>query len=68
MEGLTDVIMKRNIPFAEYSTYKKIKEIGKAVGIFSNTTCRLCEGALVMLLTLAKTCVRRLKESAQVFL
>ncbi|NXB68562.1 VIT2 protein, partial [Struthidea cinerea] len=31
VEGLTDVIMKRNIPFAEYSTYKKIKEIGKAL-------------------------------------
>ncbi|NXX30013.1 VIT2 protein, partial [Nicator chloris] len=30
-EGLTDVIMKRNIRFAEYSTYKKIKEIGKAL-------------------------------------
>lgn len=44
MEGLTDIIMKRNIPFAEYPTYKKIKEIGKAVGIFSNATCGLCEG------------------------
>ncbi|NWT08428.1 VIT2 protein, partial [Vireo altiloquus] len=31
VEGLTDVIMKRNIPFAEYSTYKKIKEIGKTL-------------------------------------
>ncbi|NWT96600.1 VIT2 protein, partial [Urocynchramus pylzowi] len=31
VEGLTDVIMKQNIPFAEYSTYKKIKEIGKAL-------------------------------------
>ncbi|NWT31998.1 VIT2 protein, partial [Cardinalis cardinalis] len=31
VEGLTDVILKRNIPFAEYSTYKKIKEIGKAL-------------------------------------
>ncbi|NXF14701.1 VIT2 protein, partial [Rhodinocichla rosea] len=31
VEGITDVIMKRNIPFAEYSTYKKIKEIGKAL-------------------------------------
>ncbi|NXA95386.1 VITA2 protein, partial [Melanocharis versteri] len=31
VEGLTDIIMKRNIPFAEYSTYKKIKEIGKAL-------------------------------------
>ncbi|NWR50683.1 VIT2 protein, partial [Regulus satrapa] len=31
VEGLTDVIMKRNIPFAEYSTYRKIKEIGKAL-------------------------------------
>ncbi|NXC84067.1 VIT2 protein, partial [Cercotrichas coryphoeus] len=31
VEGLTDVITKRNIPFAEYSTYKKIKEIGKAL-------------------------------------
>uniref|UniRef100_A0A8C3DXC8 Uncharacterized protein n=1 Tax=Corvus moneduloides TaxID=1196302 RepID=A0A8C3DXC8_CORMO len=31
VEGLTDVIVKRNIPFAEYSTYKKIKEIGKAL-------------------------------------
>ncbi|KFZ64563.1 Vitellogenin-2, partial [Antrostomus carolinensis] len=31
MEGLTDVIMKQNIPFAEYPTYKKIKEIGKAL-------------------------------------
>ncbi|XP_066049215.1 vitellogenin-2-like [Chamaea fasciata] len=31
VEGLTDVVMKRNIPFAEYSTYKKIKEIGKAL-------------------------------------
>uniref|UniRef100_A0A8C3K3S7 Phosvitin n=1 Tax=Calidris pygmaea TaxID=425635 RepID=A0A8C3K3S7_9CHAR len=31
VEGLTDVIMKRNIPFAEYPTYKKIKEIGKAL-------------------------------------
>ncbi|NXM52113.1 VIT2 protein, partial [Illadopsis cleaveri] len=31
VEGLTDVIMKRNIPFPEYSTYKKIKEIGKAL-------------------------------------
>ncbi|NXB47935.1 VIT2 protein, partial [Leucopsar rothschildi] len=31
VEGLTDVIVKQNIPFAEYSTYKKIKEIGKAL-------------------------------------
>ncbi|NWR93798.1 VIT2 protein, partial [Furnarius figulus] len=31
VEGLTDVITKRNIPFAEYPTYKKIKEIGKAL-------------------------------------
>ncbi|NXC25264.1 VIT2 protein, partial [Campylorhamphus procurvoides] len=31
VEGLTDVIVKRNIPFAEYPTYKKIKEIGKAL-------------------------------------
>ncbi|OXB55466.1 hypothetical protein ASZ78_012898 [Callipepla squamata] len=31
VEGLTDVIMKRNIPFAEYPTYKKIKELGKAL-------------------------------------
>ncbi|NXI48061.1 VIT2 protein, partial [Galbula dea] len=31
VEGLTDVIMKRNIPFADYPTYKKIKEIGKAL-------------------------------------
>ncbi|NWV59395.1 VIT2 protein, partial [Malurus elegans] len=31
VEGITDVIMKRNIPFAEYPTYKKIKEIGKAL-------------------------------------
>ncbi|NXN12823.1 VIT2 protein, partial [Indicator maculatus] len=31
VEGLTDVIMKQNIPFAEYPTYKKIKEIGKAL-------------------------------------
>ncbi|NXQ40855.1 VIT2 protein, partial [Catharus fuscescens] len=31
VEGLTDVLVKRNIPFAEYSTYKKIKEIGKAL-------------------------------------
>ncbi|NWT38490.1 VIT2 protein, partial [Chroicocephalus maculipennis] len=31
VEGLTDVIMKRNIPFGEYPTYKKIKEIGKAL-------------------------------------
>ncbi|KFQ32197.1 Vitellogenin-2, partial [Merops nubicus] len=31
VEGLTDIIMKRNIPFAEYPTYKKIKEIGKAL-------------------------------------
>ncbi|NWZ94228.1 VIT2 protein, partial [Nesospiza acunhae] len=31
VEGITDVIVKRNIPFAEYSTYKKIKEIGKAL-------------------------------------
>ncbi|NXX13848.1 VIT2 protein, partial [Podargus strigoides] len=31
VEGLTDVIMKRNIPFAEYPAYKKIKEIGKAL-------------------------------------
>ncbi|NXS06452.1 VIT2 protein, partial [Neodrepanis coruscans] len=31
VEGLTDVIMKRKIPFAEYPTYKKIKEIGKAL-------------------------------------
>ncbi|PKU48340.1 vitellogenin-2-like [Limosa lapponica baueri] len=31
VEGLTDVIMKRNIPFAEYPTYKKIKEVGKAL-------------------------------------
>ncbi|NXI18038.1 VIT2 protein, partial [Irena cyanogastra] len=31
VEGLTDAIVKRNIPFAEYSTYKKIKEIGKAL-------------------------------------
>jgi len=41
MEGLTDVILKRNIPFAEYPMYKKIKEIGKAVGIFSNAMCGL---------------------------
>lgn len=44
MEGLTDVITKRSIPFAEYPTYKKIKEIGKAVGIFSNAMCGLYEG------------------------
>ncbi|NXS59608.1 VIT2 protein, partial [Brachypteracias leptosomus] len=31
VEGLTEVIMKQNIPFAEYPTYKKIKEIGKAL-------------------------------------
>ncbi|NXS43061.1 VIT2 protein, partial [Balaeniceps rex] len=31
VEGLTDIIMKRNIPFAEYPAYKKIKEIGKAL-------------------------------------
>ncbi|KFV67265.1 Vitellogenin-2, partial [Dryobates pubescens] len=31
VEGITDVIMKQNIPFAEYPTYKKIKEIGKAL-------------------------------------
>ncbi|XP_010182244.1 PREDICTED: RNA-binding protein with serine-rich domain 1 [Mesitornis unicolor] len=31
VEGLTDVIVKRNIPFAEYPTYKKIKEIGKTL-------------------------------------
>ncbi|NXY72756.1 VIT2 protein, partial [Glareola pratincola] len=31
VEGLTEVIMKRNIPFAEYPTYKKIKEVGKAL-------------------------------------
>ncbi|NXK44965.1 VIT2 protein, partial [Chauna torquata] len=31
VEGLTDVIMKRNIPFAEYPTYKKIKELGKTL-------------------------------------
>uniref|UniRef100_A0A8B9FAA0 Phosvitin n=1 Tax=Amazona collaria TaxID=241587 RepID=A0A8B9FAA0_9PSIT len=31
VEGLTDVITKRNIPFAEYPAYKKIKEIGKAL-------------------------------------
>uniref|UniRef100_A0A8C5TWC7 Phosvitin n=1 Tax=Malurus cyaneus samueli TaxID=2593467 RepID=A0A8C5TWC7_9PASS len=31
VEGITDIIMKRNIPFAEYPTYKKIKEIGKAL-------------------------------------
>ncbi|XP_069718238.1 vitellogenin-2-like [Phaenicophaeus curvirostris] len=31
VEGLTDVITKRNIPFAEYPTHKKIKEIGKAL-------------------------------------
>ncbi|NXN38054.1 VITA2 protein, partial [Rhinoptilus africanus] len=31
VEGLTEVIRKRNIPFAEYPTYKKIKEIGKAM-------------------------------------
>lgn len=44
MEGLTDVIRKRNIPFAEFPTYKKIKELGKAVGVFSNTMCGLYEG------------------------
>ncbi|NXW94117.1 VIT2 protein, partial [Alopecoenas beccarii] len=31
VEGLTEVITKRNIPFAEYPAYKKIKEIGKAL-------------------------------------
>lgn len=31
VEGLADVIMKRNIPFAEYPTYKQIKELGKAL-------------------------------------
>ncbi|NXE79209.1 VIT2 protein, partial [Cochlearius cochlearius] len=31
VEGLTDVIVKQNTPFAEYPTYKKIKEIGKAL-------------------------------------
>eukprot|EP00075_Anas_platyrhynchos_P002345 XP_005022346.3 vitellogenin-2 isoform X1 [Anas platyrhynchos] len=31
VEGLTDVITKRNIPFAEYPTYKKIKELGKTL-------------------------------------
>ncbi|NXJ06859.1 VIT2 protein, partial [Odontophorus gujanensis] len=31
VEGLTDVIMKRNIPFAEYPAYKKIKELGKTL-------------------------------------
>ncbi|NXG57947.1 VITA2 protein, partial [Hemiprocne comata] len=31
VEGLTDVIMKQKIPFAQYPTYKKIKEIGKAL-------------------------------------
>ncbi|XP_037260290.1 vitellogenin-2-like [Falco rusticolus] len=31
VEGITDVIKKQNIPFAEYPTYKKIKEIGKAL-------------------------------------
>ncbi|XP_068808764.1 vitellogenin-2-like isoform X2 [Struthio camelus] len=31
VEGLTDAIMKRNIPFAEYPTYKKIKELGKTL-------------------------------------
>ncbi|NXJ74284.1 VIT2 protein, partial [Trogon melanurus] len=30
-EGLTDVIVKKKIPFAEYPAYKKIKEIGKAL-------------------------------------
>uniref|UniRef100_A0A674IYL4 Uncharacterized protein n=1 Tax=Terrapene triunguis TaxID=2587831 RepID=A0A674IYL4_9SAUR len=30
-EGLTDIIRKQNIPFAEYSTYRKIKEIGKTL-------------------------------------
>uniref|UniRef100_A0A452HEU5 Uncharacterized protein n=1 Tax=Gopherus agassizii TaxID=38772 RepID=A0A452HEU5_9SAUR len=30
-EGLTDVVRKQNIPFAEYSTYRKIKEIGKTL-------------------------------------
>lgn len=44
MEGLTDVITKRNIPFADYPAYKKIKEVGKAVGIFSNAICALYEG------------------------
>lgn len=43
MEGLTDVIMKRNIPFAEYPTYKKIKELGKTVGGFSNVMSELYE-------------------------
>ncbi|XP_025972306.2 vitellogenin-2 [Dromaius novaehollandiae] len=31
VEGLTDAIMKRNIPFAEYPTYQKIKELGKTL-------------------------------------
>ncbi|NXX47124.1 VIT2 protein, partial [Tricholaema leucomelas] len=31
VEGLTDVIKKQKIPFAEYPTYKKIKEIGKTL-------------------------------------
>lgn len=44
MEGLADVLMKRNIPFAEYPTYKQIKELGKAVGVFSNIMCGLHEG------------------------
>lgn len=36
--------MKRNIPFAEYPTYKKIKELGKAVGAFSSIMHVLHEG------------------------
>uniref|UniRef100_A0A7M4G216 Vitellogenin-2-like n=1 Tax=Crocodylus porosus TaxID=8502 RepID=A0A7M4G216_CROPO len=30
-EGLMDIVRKQNIPFAEYSTYKKIKELGKTL-------------------------------------
>ncbi|KYO36780.1 vitellogenin-1 precursor [Alligator mississippiensis] len=30
-EGLMDIVRKKNIPFAEYSTYKKIKELGKTL-------------------------------------
>lgn len=60
MEGLTDVITKRNIPFAEYPTYKKIKEIGKAVGIFSNAMCvGYMKGHLERLLILVQPCIRK---------
>lgn len=38
-QSLSKLIRKQNIPFAEYDTYKTLKELGKSVRLGSLLTC-----------------------------